>query len=176
MTTRPHTTDSPLELVLLVDYGEVLPTANKRNHWRTNAKLTRYWRNYAQIKARTEMNTGRWRHLDRAHITITISWPDLRRRDPANWAPLAKAIVDGLVDAHVIDDDDHTHVTGPDLRRGIGPRAIHLHLQPLQPADQPAAPVTAAAAEARAAATGLRGAPHGPTHTDPPTPTTRTPR
>jgi len=41
------------------------------------------------------------------------------RRDPANWYPSFKACVDGLVDAGVLNDDDHAHVIGPDMR--IGP-------------------------------------------------------
>lgn len=123
----------PLQLRITVNPGDVLPTANGREHWRRKAALTRHWRALAMVLARRELNTGRWQRLDRAHITITLDWPDQRRRDPANWSPLAKAIVDGLVDAGVLPDDDHRHVTGPDLRRGTGPRAIHLNIQPLEP-------------------------------------------
>lgn len=127
----PRETPTYLELLMVLNPGDVLPTANGREHWRRRAKLTRFWREYAHIRARSELNLGRWQPVERAHITITIDWPDQRRRDPANWAPTAKAIVDGLVDAGVLPDDDHRHVTGPDLRRGHGPRAIHVHLTPL---------------------------------------------
>lgn len=34
-----------------------------------------------------------------------------RRRDSPNWVPTAKAALDGIVDAHVIEDDSDAHVT-----------------------------------------------------------------
>jgi hypothetical protein len=34
-----------------------------------------------------------------------------------NYYPTAKAILDGLVDAGVLPDDNDDHVTGPDMRR-----------------------------------------------------------
>lgn len=40
------------------------------------------------------------------------------RADPANWYPSFKAAVDGLVDAGLLDDDDHTRLIGPDMRLG----------------------------------------------------------
>lgn len=36
-----------------------------------------------------------------------------RRTDPANAADTTKPLVDGVVDAGVLADDDHTHVVGP---------------------------------------------------------------
>lgn len=42
-----------------------------------------------------------------------------RRFDPANWYPSFKAAVDGaLVDAQVVPDDDHMHVSGPHMFPG----------------------------------------------------------
>ncbi|RKN50081.1 hypothetical protein D7231_35860, partial [Streptomyces klenkii] len=40
------------------------------------------------------------------------------RRDPANWYPSFKALIDGIVDAGVLEDDDHSRVIGPDMRLG----------------------------------------------------------
>lgn len=40
------------------------------------------------------------------------------RADPANWYPSFKAAVDGLVDAGLLEDDDHTRLVGPDMRLG----------------------------------------------------------
>lgn len=58
--------------------------------------------------------------LRHAHVFYVIH-PDTttRRRDPGNWSPSAKAAIDGLVDAGVLPDDNHTHLLGPDPR--IGP-------------------------------------------------------
>ena len=48
---------------------------------------------------------------------MLIGWADNRKRDVNNWQPTAKALVDGLVDAGVLEDDNDAHLVGPDLRR-----------------------------------------------------------
>ncbi|MFK5691302.1 hypothetical protein ACI3EY_16715 [Ornithinimicrobium sp. LYQ92] len=88
--------------------------ANHRTHWAAKAKRTRYWRDRARLEARRAGIPA----LDRAHITVTIHKTRGGRYDPGNLAPTAKAIVDGLVDAGVLDDDDATRVIGPDMRAG----------------------------------------------------------
>lgn len=56
--------------------------------------------------------------FERAHI-LGILHPDRNGRcDPANWYGSFKAAVDGLVDAGLLDDDDHTRLVGPDMRLG----------------------------------------------------------
>lgn len=124
----------PWQLTLPGNRPQML-TANGRVHWRVRAARTRYWRSIALLHARSLLATGTWHRLDQARIEIRLDWPDQRRRDPANWAPTAKAIVDGLVDAGLIPDDDHRHLIGPDLRRGLGPHAIHLTITDLAPID-----------------------------------------
>lgn len=54
----------------------------------------------------------------RAHILGVLHPPSDGRRDPANWYPSFKAAVDGIVDAGVLEDDDHTRLLGPDMRLG----------------------------------------------------------
>lgn len=39
-----------------------------------------------------------------------------RRRDPNNWHPTTKALLDGLVDAGVFSDDNYAIIQGPDHR------------------------------------------------------------
>jgi crossover junction endodeoxyribonuclease RusA len=56
--------------------------------------------------------------FQRAHILGVLHPASARRADPANWYPSFKAAVDGLVDAGVLDDDDHTRLVGPDMRLG----------------------------------------------------------
>jgi crossover junction endodeoxyribonuclease RusA len=90
-------------------------TSNKRHHWTRRNSVTHYWRvnaHAAGLKAGVPGFTA-WP----VHVTVTIRWPDNRKRDPGNWAPLAKACVDGMTAAGWWPDDDHTHVIGPDLRR-----------------------------------------------------------
>lgn len=40
------------------------------------------------------------------------------RYDPQNWLPTLKPIVDGIVDAGLLEDDDYTRVEGPFCRHG----------------------------------------------------------
>lgn len=105
-------------------------TANQRLHWTVRSKRTKAWREacmWSAVRAKIP-------HLDQAHIICELRFSTKHRRDPANWAPTAKACVDGLVDAGVFDDDSHLYVTGPDMR--IGPvvpammRGLRLHLYP----------------------------------------------
>lgn len=56
--------------------------------------------------------------FQRAHILGILRPSSARRADPANWYPSFKAAVDGLVDAGLLDDDDHTRLAGPDMRLG----------------------------------------------------------
>ena len=44
---------------------------------------------------------------------------NMARYDPANWYETAKACVDGLVDAGILEDDSHRHIDGPDMRPGL---------------------------------------------------------
>src|SRR6478735_3606153 len=87
-------------------------TENQRLHWASRWRQTRLWREAGQVGARNM----RIPHLDRALIICEMNFAINRRRDPANWLPTAKAIVDGLVDAGILDDDDEKHVLGPDMR------------------------------------------------------------
>ncbi|MFJ4649504.1 hypothetical protein ACIP6Q_39220 [Streptomyces bobili] len=56
--------------------------------------------------------------FQRAHILGVLHPRSKTRCDPANWYPSFKAAVDGLTDAGLFEDDDHTRVVGPDMRLG----------------------------------------------------------
>ena len=90
-------------------------------------KLTAAWREAGKQAVPHDMDpcTGPVRII--AHI-----WKPRRGRyDPNNLWPTIKACVDGLVDAGLIADDDHTHVIGPDMRHGgTGPAQIILEIVP----------------------------------------------
>ena len=83
-------------------------TANQRLHWSTRMRRTRMLRAYAASEARIHGLAGR--RLGPCVVTILIGYPTTGRADPANAAPAVKAIIDGLVDARVWDDDDHLHI------------------------------------------------------------------
>lgn len=107
-------------------------TANDRLFWRKRADITKSWRDLACARALHD----RTPRMDAAHIICELRFADKRRRDPGNWAPTAKAAVDGLVDAGVFNDDNHRIVTGPDMRMGPtvarGWQGVHLLIYPVE--------------------------------------------
>lgn len=86
---------------------------NDREHWRLKANKSKHIRQLAKQIARASHAP----HLKRALLTVEIAFPDRKRRDPHNWMATVKPIVDGLVKAGVLPDDDAEHLLGPDLRR-----------------------------------------------------------
>lgn len=94
--------------------GMDLLNANDRTHWRKKIPITRDLRATARMLTKAAKVPA----LQRAHVVCFYEPPDRRRRDPANWAPSAKACVDGVVDAGVLPDDDDAHLVGPDMRLG----------------------------------------------------------
>jgi crossover junction endodeoxyribonuclease RusA len=103
-------------------------TANQRLFWRIRSERTKMWRRSTAWHARA----AKLPYIPAALIVCELRFATKHRRDPANWAPTAKACVDGLVDAGVFDDDDHKHITGPDMRIGavVAPflRGVALHI------------------------------------------------
>lgn len=112
--------------------GLVWLSENQRLFWAVRSQRTRGWRLAAAWAAKQEQLP----RLEYARIVCELRFTDSRRRDPGNWAPTAKACVDGLVDAGVFADDNHRHVLGPDMR--LGPkvpaafRGVHLLIYPLE--------------------------------------------
>lgn len=103
----------PTYLITLLAPHDFL-NANQRPHWTVERARAAAWRaatGWAAKKQRLPL-------LERVHIVCWLEFPNRLRRDPANWAPTAKACVDGLVDAKVLIDDDSEHVIGPDMRIG----------------------------------------------------------
>lgn len=113
-----------------------LVSGNRRIHHMVRANVCAYWRKLAHdaaVEAYGWADVGQTWH-QRAHITVTIRFPDKRRRDVSNLYPyVAKPLVDGLVDARVIPDDDDLHVIGPDLRRDPekGPHRVVIDIRDL---------------------------------------------
>ena len=113
-----------------------LISANRRIHHMVRAEVCGYWRKLAHdaaIAAYGWADVGEtWHH--RVRVVVEVRFPDLRRRDVGNLYPyVAKPIVDGLVDARVIPDDDDHHCIGPDLRRDHerGPARLVVRIEDL---------------------------------------------
>jgi hypothetical protein len=74
-------------------------------HWSDRRERTDPWRDLTILMARQ----ARLRHAvagTPATVTVVIPVTDDRRRDPANYYPVTKACIDGLVKAGVWPDDD----------------------------------------------------------------------
>lgn len=102
-------------VVVEVPAGEWL-TSNGRYHWASRARRTRKLRTRAALAARAAR--PRIPPMVRASITVHVHGRTRARTDPANAYPTIKAVVDGLVDAGVLPDDDAAHLDGPDMRLG----------------------------------------------------------
>lgn len=95
--------------------GTFLLNDNQRlNKWR-KAEYVDLIRRAAGFAARAAKVPA----LERIHVFYVVHpKPGIRRRDPGNWSPTAKAAIDGLVDARVVPDDNSDRVLGGDPRIG----------------------------------------------------------
>lgn len=118
--TWPPDETGALTMALDVLDPALLLNANDRRHWAEQGRITRYWRTLAAAAGGSAIRTRKWAPLTRAQVTVIVSWTDRHRRDPANWHPTGKALLDGLVDAGLLPDDDATRVVGPDMRGLLG--------------------------------------------------------
>jgi hypothetical protein len=111
-----------------------LVSGNRRIHHYVRAEVCAMWRKLAHdtaVAAYGHADVGETWH-QRARIVVTVRFPDLRRRDVSNLYPyVAKPIVDGLIDARVLPDDDDHHLIGPDMRRDPerGPHRIRIDIE-----------------------------------------------
>lgn len=85
---------------------------NDREHWRARAAVTAQWRANAGAAA-LAIPIERRKHGP-SIVQCDFAVADRRRRDGHNLMPTVKAIIDGLVDAGVFDDDDTTRVAVAD--------------------------------------------------------------
>ena len=92
--------------------AEQMLSLNGRGDRRRVAPTVKSLRTMAMIRARA----AGIEQSDRLRIVAWLRFPDSRRRDPHNYMPALKAMVDGFVDAGVLPDDDRRHLQGPDPR------------------------------------------------------------
>lgn len=109
-------TPKPDHIIMVPTAGRDWLSANvqRRQHWRTRSAGIKKWREAAGLAAR-ESGTPT---LGPSHVIAELYVVVRRthRLDPANWAPTAKACIDGAVDAGIWPDDSSEWVTGPDMR------------------------------------------------------------
>lgn len=90
------------------------PNLNQRGHWAKRAAPTAALRFAAKMHFANAIRDprSRWRR-NMPFTTIMVDLPVRRvglRRDPSNWSPTVKALVDGMCDAGCWPDDDMLHV------------------------------------------------------------------
>lgn len=124
-----------------------LISLNDRTHWRARARQTKQWRSAAWAAALASRPLGS--ALPPAIITVRLPVPDRAHRDPHNYAPTMKAIIDGLVDAGWWPDDTPEHITTtepvlnvqPEMRRRSGhipaPGKVSVYVRPRNDEDRP---------------------------------------
>ena len=88
-------------------------SANDRLYWAPKAKRTRALRQIGLLHAIGNCPVGH----DVTHVAAFIGYLRNGKADPANAAPTIKALIDGMTDAGVWEDDDSTHVIGPTYLR-----------------------------------------------------------
>jgi crossover junction endodeoxyribonuclease RusA len=112
-----------------------LLNSNQRPHHRVRADVTRAIRQAAMntcsqdpVMRAALVTAGQEPVMRHAYILGVLHPNSHRRVDPANFYPSFKAAVDGIVDAGVLVDDDHTRVIGPDMRIGDVVKGAQLEL------------------------------------------------
>lgn len=120
----------PAETVVAFVPPGRLMSLNDREHWRPHARRVAVWRDVARVAALAAL-AGRGpsgRQLPPSLVLVELPVNDRRRRDPANYAPCTKAIVDGFVDAGLWPDDTPQWVTTfePTLRPGATEIVVRL--------------------------------------------------
>ena len=78
--------------------------ANVKLFWAEKARRTAALRYRGDLMARSY---ARCKRYNRCALTVTVTYPPLaRRRDASNLAPTVKGLLDGIVDAGLLPDDN----------------------------------------------------------------------
>ncbi|MBZ2197261.1 hypothetical protein [Occultella gossypii] len=90
-------------------------SSNQRIHRMQVAGRTKIIRAAAARAARTIGRT-----FEQVHVCAFIQYPTAAKADPPNAWPTVKAMLDGLTDAGIWEDDDSKHVIATEFRREVG--------------------------------------------------------
>lgn len=120
------------ELVVDLDIGHP-PTPNRRLHWAAKARSTKEWREWSRIATLAALRSSGIADefpLRKVVVEPTFIFTTNRRRDDDNLIASLKPVLDGIVDAGVVDDDsrDRLSLATPIVRIGRR-KAVRLRIQ-----------------------------------------------
>ena len=108
--------DAPNSILFTIPDNEWL-TANKKLHWAEKSRRARALRERAHYQSLNALRRGTLKPAyGRVRVIAGIQYR-ASRVDPANAYPSIKALIDGMTDAGVFEDDSAEYVIGPDKRR-----------------------------------------------------------
>lgn len=91
-------------------YGNEMISANDRLDPHTRAELTAHLRKLSKelaLKTYEHPERTMFSDIHPCHIGVVIYPPTSRRMDAPNWYPTVKALIDGLTDAGIFEDDNN---------------------------------------------------------------------
>jgi hypothetical protein len=94
---------------------EFLNANRSKGHWGNTAPLVKKWRRAGRAAAAA---AGLPLGVARLQVDCFVWKPIANDYDPANWAPTAKACLDGMIDYGLAEDDNRRFVTGPFMHEG----------------------------------------------------------
>lgn len=95
--------------------GNEMISSNDRLDPHSKAELTAYLRKLSTERANEQHDMSAHTAFSEAnpcYMIITVYPPTARRMDSPNWYPTVKALIDGLTDAGVFEDDNNNVITG----------------------------------------------------------------
>lgn len=104
--------------------------ANDRDHWRAVSPIRGNWRVLGTLAMLALGDAAP--ALQRCRIDVEVHRPTVGHADAGNFYPTAKPVVDGMVDAGLLPDDNDMHLSGPFLVPGrVGPYGLTLRITDL---------------------------------------------
>lgn len=98
-----------------------LMSLNDRDHWATRNRLTKAWRGttgWAALQLPKSFRPA----VGKVLVEVVLPVRRMQRRDGHNFVATVKPIIDGLVDAGVVADDDTSRLVTAEPRFAVGDR------------------------------------------------------
>ena len=114
-------------IVFTIPDNEWMSANDRYGHWAAKSRKTEALRTRAKLESLNAMRRGKLSAcFGRVHVMAGNQYR-ASRVDPANAFPTNKALIDGMTDAGVFEDDSAEYVIGPDMRRAPGrpPKGTH---------------------------------------------------